>query len=134
MFQNTKINNLTVSSDFIYTGGNTLFLVNQSCTFLEDVTKITAITNFSYAEKQSVVVTMLSKNITEIRSNAFSRMYNVKEIYCHSETAPLIHEDCFYSWGKEPINVYVPQNATGYDEGLWLQLQTDGRFTINYTL
>jgi hypothetical protein len=85
--------------------------------------------------------------VTSIRASALGGCLSLKSITINRSSAPTLESDIFgnglsnytgrntYNTGENTL--YVPQGATGYDTGQWLDpLQNAEKcgFTISYTL
>lgn len=108
---------------------------------------ITSLPNYAFCGICSIESFEARHNLTQIASYAFSSCLNLKEIKLHQSNAPTTNSYCFGSGtssrpGRNTYNtgenmLYVPQGATGYDKGAWLdplQNADECGFTISYTL
>ena len=90
--------------------------------------------NYCYSLQQ---ITIPSK-VTNIGTYGFRGCENLREIVCLSKVAPSVGASCFSNTGSSVEAgqkiLYVPADSTGYNEGLWLELQTQNGFTLSATL
>lgn len=101
-------------------------LFNSSASDIEILrTNSTNILKFRFENKLKLLE--LGDKITSFTNIYYTNtLSNLKEIYCHSITAPTVRNGQFYSsnWHtganvSDTKTLYVPVNSTGYDEGIW---------------
>lgn len=135
-FSYIAIQHMSISHWQVTSLGNNLFTY-ADCISVElppNITDLGRYTfNFCYELQQ---ITIPSK-VTHIGTFAFGDCKKLSEIVSLPKVAPNLDASVFSNVGSEvdgEKTLYVPADATGYNEGLWLDLQNTKGFTISYTL
>lgn len=121
--------------------------VFNSCTSLSDVTleNLEKIGLNMFYFCLALEELTIPESVNMIETGAFSNCLKLRKMQIHRDSAPATYSDTFGNNGtwmgyKNPAGtniLYVPEGATGYDTGQWLDpLQAEGKcnFTISYTL
>lgn len=121
--------------------------VFNSCTSLYDVTleNLQKIGSNMFYGCSALEELTIPESVNMIESGAFANCLKLRKMQIHRDSAPATYSGAFGDNGtwmgyKNPAGtniLYVPEGATGYDTGQWLDpLQAEGKcnFTISYTL
>jgi hypothetical protein len=118
--------------------------VFSRCASLEEISLpkgVTELTSYMFGWCSSLKKLTL-KGVTKARYACFLNCTKVHTLVWHMPTAPVEQNSSLENLGKDNkgkgINMlYVPEGATGYDSGVWLNTLLNPEvcdFTINYTL
>lgn len=144
----TKLTSVTLPTSLTYIAGYSFI----SCSALTSIiglesTSITSLLGYTFYGCKALTTITIPEGVTSIGSGCFHSCSALTSIISLTITAPTTVADSFgnssatytgrntYDQGVNML--YVPQGATGYDAGFWLDLLQDATkcgFTISYTL
>ena len=75
------------------------------------VHNVTSIGDYAFEECSSLTSITIPNSVTSIRSGAFSRCYEIENVYCYAETVPSTKTDAFSNSYIEDATLHVPESA-----------------------
>lgn len=127
--------------------GGYLYLNDELVTDIQVPSSVVDIVLGCFINMKYLRSVTLPYNVSSIGGDAFTGCSNLKTILCYNSQAPSSSSNTFGSSATNYTGLnssatgenilYVPQGATGYDTGVWLDpLQNSDKcgFTISYTL
>lgn len=82
---------------------------------------LTRIGEYAFQRCKSLTSIDIPASVTKIDKGAFANCANLSTVTFHSMTAPTLGEGVFDGVSDE-INIIIPEGATGYDKGVWKNL------------
>jgi hypothetical protein len=135
-FNNIAIQHLSISHLQVTSFRDNVFS-NADCISVELPPNITEFGRYTFNYCRELQQITIPSKVTNIGTYAFGDCEKLSEIVSLPKVAPNVASYAFSGAGSEVVGekiLYVPADATGYNEGLWLELQNTNGFTISYTL
>jgi hypothetical protein len=135
-FRSIAIQYMSISHLQVTSFGESVF-ASADCISVELPPNITEFGRYTFNYCYELQQITIPSKVTNIGTYAFGDCKKLSEIVSLPKVAPNVASYAFSGAGREVVGekiLYVPADATGYNEGLWLELQNTNGFTISYTL